>query len=163
MKSDKTVLVVEDDPFLREAVCEFIQFIRPTWRTVEAANGQKGVELAETVQPDLILTDLRMPVMDGYEMVVTLQRKSETRTIPLILNTSEDVSCPLVSRLRSICREVLFKPFLFDELDSALERVVPTNTGAGYNSLCYATARSFNKRSLPLYRQYPLRNIVNRL
>ncbi len=94
---------------------------------------------------------------------MTLQRKSETRTIPLILNTSEDVSCPLVSRLRSICREVLFKPFLFDELDSALERVVPTNTGAGYNSLCYATARSFNKRSLPLYRQYPLRNIVNRL
>jgi CheY-like chemotaxis protein len=163
MKPYKTVLVVEDDPFLREAVCEFIQYIRPTWHTVEAPNGKKGIELAETAQPDLILTDLCMPVMDGYEMVITLQKKSETRAIPLILNTSEDTSCPVVNRLRTICREVLFKPFLFDELDAALERVMPTNIGTERNSLYYAPARTGGKPRLGFRGTYLGIKIVNNL
>jgi CheY-like chemotaxis protein len=163
MKSYKTVLVVEDDTFLRKAVCEFIQSIRPSWQTVEAANGKKGVELAETMQPDLILTDLRMPVMDGYEMVVTLQKKSETRAIPLILNTGEDTNCPAVSCLRTICREVIYKPFLFDELDGALERAIPTNTVTGSSSFGYATARTGHKPSIGTRRKYQGSGIVNNL
>ncbi len=154
MKPHKTILVVDDDQFLREAICEFIQFIRPAWRTVEAANGQKGIDLAETVQPDLILTDLHMPVMNGYEMVVTLQKKNKTRSIPLILTTSEDSSCLLVRQLKTVCQAVIFKPYLFDELDGALEQTMPTYISAERNLPCYAATRQANKLESSLHQNY---------
>lgn len=154
MKPHKTILVVDDDPFVREAVCEFIQFIRPTWHTVEAANGQKGIDLAETVQPDLILTDLHMPVMNGYEMVVALQKKPQTRAIPLILNTSEDSGYSLVRQLKFVCQAVIFKPYLFDELDGVLEQIMPTQISAERNLPCYAATRHTTKLAVSLHQKY---------
>lgn len=161
MRQYPTILVVEDDQFLRKAVCEFIQLIRPTWHTIEAANGQKGIELAETVQPDLIMTDLNMPVMDGYEMAMALQRKPETSAIPLILNTGEDLYGPLVRRLQSFYREIIFKPFLFDQLEGILERVIPMDKDTSHNALDYAVTRHIRHVSHGLYRMYVPDNVQN--
>lgn len=120
-----TVLVVEDDRLFREMLCEIVQLLQPTWTVYEAVNGQQGVEMAIARRPDLIIMDFNMPLMNGYQMAMALQQKSETRAIPLILSTCEDYSHPLVARLRSICMAVLFKPFSLRELGHILEKIQP--------------------------------------
>ncbi len=128
-----TVLVVEDDRLFREMLCEIIQLLQPTWSVCEAVNGQQGIDIAMARRPDLIIMDFNMPIMNGYQMAVALQQKPETRAIPLILNTCEDYSHPLVARLRSICIAILFKPFSLRELGHILEKIQPAQIHLGTN------------------------------
>ena len=123
MNKGATILVVEDDRLFREMLCEVIQAIRPAWRIYEARNGQEGLELAQTKRPDLIIMDFHMPMMNGYQLAMALQQKSETSTIPLILSTSEDSTHPLVRRLRALCQAVLFKPFSLSELERTFAQI----------------------------------------
>jgi len=128
-----TVLIVEDDRLFREMLCEIVQLLQPTWSVCEAHNGQQGFEIAVARRPDLIIMDFNMPLMNGYQMAVALQQKAETRSIPLILSTCEDYSHPLVTRLRSICIAVLFKPFSLRELGQVLEKIKPVQIHLGAN------------------------------
>lgn len=117
MKSQTTVLIVEDNEILREVMRELLQAIHPEWQVVEAENGLEGIKLAQLAQPDVIVLDFNMPVMNGYEMAIKLQQKPETCHIPLILNSSEDSDNPFIVRLRSMCQAVLKKPFSLRDIE----------------------------------------------
>ena len=117
MTKSTTVLVVEDNDLLRETMCDLVMAIRPDWRIVEAENGLDGIAVAQRAQPDLIILDFNMPVMNGYEMAVQLQESPETKQIPLILNSGEDAAHPLIIRLRGMCEAVLNKPFSLREIE----------------------------------------------
>lgn len=125
MGQTTTLLVVEDDQTLCEAICDFVQYLRPSWNAVPARNGQDGLELAQSLRPDLILTDLNMPVMNGYQMALALKKQPETHHIPLILCTSEDLHRAIGASLSISWHEVLYKPTLFGNLDDALSRALP--------------------------------------
>lgn len=122
MVNRTTILLVEDNPLMRELVSEILQRLHPGWHVVTANNGLEGVEVARRNRPDLIVLDFHMPVMNGYEMVLSLQARPDTCHIPLVLNTSEDLNHPLVKQLQSMCNAVLRKPFSPTELDRVLSR-----------------------------------------
>jgi CheY-like chemotaxis protein len=118
-----TVLLVEDNEILREALRDLIEALHPEWRVVEAENGLRGLELAQRAQPDVIVLDFNMPVMNGYEMALHLQQRSETRQIPLVLNSSEDANNPFIVRLRAMCRAVLNKPFSLYDIEYVFNEI----------------------------------------
>lgn len=124
MVDGTTILLVEDNPLMRETLCDILQVFHPEWRVMTASNGLEGVQAAQRNRPDLIVLDFHMPVMNGYEMALSLQAQPETRQIPLILNTTEDQNHPLVKRLQSMCNAVLNKPFSLSDLDHVLSAVL---------------------------------------
>jgi two-component system cell cycle response regulator DivK len=131
MELNPTILLVDDSPLFRETLREIINMVRPEWEVLEAANGAEGVELAQAHLPDLILLDLNMPVMDGYDAATHLRAHPQTHALPVVLMTSEDSDDPFVVRLRALCQGFLAKPFSLRELSRLLDRfAVPAQTKA---------------------------------
>ena len=85
----KLVLVVDDD----EPIQEFMKIVieREGFQTMIASNGAVGLEIAKAYKPDLIITDIMMPQMDGYQMIRKLQEDGETRTIPVMIISSKQM------------------------------------------------------------------------
>jgi len=82
-----TILLIEDEKDLREALASFIQQAGYTVHT--AANGEEGIRLAGEKTPDLLLVDIRMPVMSGYQMVKKLRAESAWGAkVPIIYLTN---------------------------------------------------------------------------
>lgn len=76
------ILVVEDEPDIRQLITLSLQFYG--FKVVQAANGEEAIEKALEVTPDLILMDVRMPKMDGFEACQELKRRDQTRDIPVV-------------------------------------------------------------------------------
>ena len=87
-KSSKqnSVLVIEDDQDLRDSLQRLLQ---EKYTISMAANGEEGLKLVQEIKPDLILSDVMMPIMDGFELCKQLKRKKETSCIPIILLTAK--------------------------------------------------------------------------
>ena len=102
------ILVVEDNESLRRFI---MQSLADTCQTLEAANGQEGVEKAEKEQPDLIISDIMMPVMDGREMCRTLKGNMDTSHIPIILLTALSGDEQILQGLETRADQYLVKPF----------------------------------------------------
>jgi CheY-like chemotaxis protein len=81
----KTVLVVEDSPVQASALVQFLK--QMGLQVVHAFNGRLGIEMAEQVDPDLILLDVLMPEMDGYEACRRLKENPQTAEIPVVMLT----------------------------------------------------------------------------
>jgi CheY-like chemotaxis protein len=130
-----TVLIVDDNEMLRSVLAEYLSFVHPTWRVLEAENGKAGLDVAKTVRPDIILLDFHMPVMNGYEMVLALQAMPMICSIPLVLTTCEDSSDPRVAALQRICRKVLPKPFDYNDLEQTLQQHIGMRTSYRWQPL----------------------------
>ncbi len=87
--SQRCVLVIDDEYRLREVVRMTLE-IAMGWRTLGAASGPAGLELARSQHPDAILLDLMMPGMDGFTTLRHLQADATTATIPVVLLTAKD-------------------------------------------------------------------------
>jgi signal transduction histidine kinase/DNA-binding response OmpR family regulator len=85
-----SVLVVEDNPENREMIRR--QLTKSGWRVIEAENGRKALSALEEEQPSLILLDLMMPEMDGFEFVSELRQRQEWQSIPVIVLTAKDLT-----------------------------------------------------------------------
>lgn len=88
--SSPSVLVVEDNGVNREMICR--QLTKAGWQVLEAENGLQALEVMQTQQPGIILLDLMMPEMDGFEFIRELRQHPEWRTIPVIVLTAKDLS-----------------------------------------------------------------------
>jgi signal transduction histidine kinase/DNA-binding response OmpR family regulator len=86
----QTVLVIEDDPATREMLQRTLA--RDGWETVEAQNGRVGLEKLDTAPPALILLDLMMPEMDGFEFMEALRQRQDRRSVPVIVITAKDLT-----------------------------------------------------------------------
>jgi CheY-like chemotaxis protein len=82
----KRVLIVDDDAASRELVREIVESCG--YAAAEAVDGTDGLAQAESLHPDVILLDVRMPGLDGYEVCRGLKENPETRTIPVIFVTA---------------------------------------------------------------------------
>jgi len=76
------ILVIEDDKALRERTCTILEIA--SYAVIRAKNGQEGVDVAIAERPDLILCDIKMPLLDGYEVFQALSKVSTTKAIPFI-------------------------------------------------------------------------------
>ena len=73
-KRPKTILVADDDPAIRKALCEMFEIEEDYDICAEAVNGQEAIALAEKHRPDLVILDLSMPVMNGYDAAREIRR-----------------------------------------------------------------------------------------
>jgi two-component system alkaline phosphatase synthesis response regulator PhoP len=85
---DKKILIVEDEPDIREAMAEAIA--EAGYQVLTAENGQIGFDKAVTEQPDLILLDIVMPVLDGLSTMKKLRQDPRGRNLKIIMLTSMD-------------------------------------------------------------------------
>jgi len=111
--SMKKVLVVEDVDFNRDLV---VQLLEDKYHVIEAVNGQEGVELAERERPDLILMDLSLPVMDGWEATRRIKANPDLRSIPVIALTAHAMVGDEKKALAAGCDDYLVKPLDEDAL-----------------------------------------------
>ena len=107
------LLVIEDNVDMNEFIAATL---RPHYRVCSAFNGREGVEQALALHPDLILSDLMMPLMSGDEMVRELRAQSATRDIPIIMLTAKADEALRLRLLQDGVQEYLNKPFSTEEL-----------------------------------------------
>ncbi len=89
-KSQRLVMVVEDDAIIREVTTERLK--KEGWRVFKAENGRVALEHLEDKKPSLILLDLLMPEMDGFEFLSHLRQNPKWRSIPVVVSTSTKLS-----------------------------------------------------------------------
>ena len=118
----KKILVVEDVDFNRDLV---VQLLEDNYRVIEAVDGQEGVSMAANEKPDLILMDLSLPVMDGWEATRTLKADDDLRSIPVIALTAHAMKGDQEKALAAGCDDYLKKPIDEDELLSKIEKHLP--------------------------------------
>jgi CheY-like chemotaxis protein len=94
------------------------------FEVLAAENGEKGCEMAATEQPDLILMDLEMPVVDGWEATRRLKSSPTTRDIPIIALSAHALGGEREKALAAGCNEFDTKPIEFDRLVETLRRVL---------------------------------------
>jgi CheY-like chemotaxis protein len=78
-----TILIVDDEEPLREFLAQFLADLG--YRTIQAIHGAEALELVDKEQPDLVISDLMMPILGGAELCRRLKSTQNTRTIPVIL------------------------------------------------------------------------------
>lgn len=117
-----TILVIEDEHLLRENLLNLLDF--EGFEALEAADGKQGLELAQRHQPDLVICDIAMPVMDGFEVLDHLRSSPETAEIPLIFLTARAGKKASRFGLERGAVHYIVKPFTFTDLIDAIHTCV---------------------------------------
>ena len=119
----RTVLVVDDHDDIRQLMRMSLQMNGCS--VVEAVNGKEAVELASQVSPGLILMDLSMPVLDGYEATRQIKANPELRHIPIVAVTSSALSGDDLKARAAGCDAYITKPFSPRALLAKIREYVP--------------------------------------
>lgn len=114
----KTVLVIEDEQAVLSNIVEILE--SGGFRTIGAKEGTTGVQLAKKEQPDLILCDIMMPGLDGYQVLEALRQEIETATIPFIFLTAKADKPDLRQGMNLGADDYITKPFRRNELLDAV-------------------------------------------
>jgi len=106
--SKPTVLIIEDSPYLAESLVDMLHL--KEYNAIVALSGREGVELAVTKKPDLILLDIRLPDIDGYEVYRRIKEDTWGATAKIVVLTASE-STEIISKNIDLPPErILFKP-----------------------------------------------------
>ncbi|MCU0512558.1 MAG: response regulator [Anaerolineae bacterium] len=108
------ILVAEDERDIRELISFTLTFAGH--KITQAANGEQAVELAQKVLPDLVMTDVRMPRMTGYEACRMLKSLEATRHIPVVILSAKGQDEEIETGREAGAIDYILKPFAPDEL-----------------------------------------------
>ena len=106
--SEYTILIIDDEEILRESIGGFLE--DRDFNVIQGENGKVGIELFKKYSPDLVITDLRMPEVDGLEVLKTIHNIS--KDIPLIVISGTGRIEDSVEALRSGAWDYILKPVL---------------------------------------------------
>ncbi len=120
--NQKSILVVDDDTALVKSLKYELE--KRDYATYVAYNGKEALKMAESHLPDLILLDIMMPEMDGYEVMKALKRKLETANISIVVMTGIDIDGGRVRALSVGATEYLTKSGGFDKMFKAIENIL---------------------------------------
>ncbi|MDP9037138.1 MAG: response regulator [Myxococcota bacterium] len=123
----KTILVVDDFQDNRAMYAEFLRY--SGFGVAEAANGLEAIQQAASVLPDVIVMDLSLPVLDGWEATRRLKLDAATRHIPIIALTGHALPAHLEEARQAGCDRVLSKPCLPQDLLDAIHGLIAPATG----------------------------------
>jgi DNA-binding response OmpR family regulator len=116
------ILIAEDERDLRELVSFSLQF--GGFSVVQAANGAEAVEYAQKEMPDLILMDVRMPKMTGYEACRQMKTMESVRDIPVVFLSAKGQESEIQTGMEVGAEEYILKPFAPDELVKQVQAVL---------------------------------------
>ncbi|MFD2915001.1 hybrid sensor histidine kinase/response regulator transcription factor [Psychroserpens luteus] len=120
-KDSNTVLIVEDNTDMAHYIASCLQ---PHYKVSFAKNGKEGLELAKANIPDIVITDVMMPIMDGYELTQKLQGNTNTNHIPIIMLTSKAMQEDKIEGITSGADAYLTKPFQKEELILRMQMLI---------------------------------------
>ncbi|QNH13642.1 twitching motility response regulator PilH [Xanthomonas sp. SI] len=115
------ILIVDDSPSQLLGIQRIVEKLGH--ETITATDGAAGVEAAKAALPDLVLMDVVMPNLNGFQATRTLRREPSTQNIPVILVTTKDQDTDRMWGMRQGARAYITKPFSEDELSEVIERV----------------------------------------
>ena len=118
------ILVVDDYQDAREMYAEYLQF--SGFRVAEARNGNEAVAQAFSLRPDLILMDLSLPGMDGWEATRVLKSDDRTKHIPVVALTGHALAGASEGARKAGCDSFVTKPCLPDDLVVEVRRMLDT-------------------------------------
>jgi len=125
----QTVLIVEDDPGTRDILRRMLE--REGCHVMEAENGRAGLAAVSEQAPALILLDLMMPDVDGFEFVTELRKRDEWRSIPVVVITAKDLTQSDRSRLQGNVERIITKgSYSRDELLEHVHQFLASQAGA---------------------------------
>jgi DNA-binding NarL/FixJ family response regulator len=117
-----TILIVDDDLGTRLSISDYLEL--SGYSVITANDGQEALMMVEEYHPDLIVTDIVMPRMNGYELVRRVRQKSEFRLLPVILLTARTKTQERILGYQSGCDLYLPKPFELEELAAAIRNLL---------------------------------------
>jgi two-component system cell cycle response regulator DivK len=123
--SSKTILVVEDNQDNRELVVKVLKI--NGYHVIEAVDGQEAIEKTKAENPDLILMDLFIPKIDGYEVTRRLKRDKDLKSIPIIALTAHAMKGDMEVALAAGCDGYIPKPIDVRELPKQIEHFLKGN------------------------------------
>jgi CheY-like chemotaxis protein len=109
--SEFKILVVEDQYLISLQLSHILKGLGPSFSILTAENGQEGFNKTFETRPDLIITDLAMPKMDGYDMVKKIREWHNGQAIPIIGISASDPADVRASAFQRLCDDYLEKPF----------------------------------------------------
>ncbi len=120
--SQKVMVVedFEDNRFMMRRLLEMSGY-----RVVEAMNGEEAVEIARREQPNLILMDLSLPLLDGLAATRRIRQHAELRDVPIVAVSAHDTADFHADALAAGCNDYVTKPIDFDQLEGLLIRLLP--------------------------------------
>ena|SRR5215212_4373680 len=131
----RRILLVEDNEMNRDMLSRRLQ--RRGYEVIIAVDGQQGVAMAQSESPDVILMDMSLPVMDGWEAARTLKSSPQTRDLPVIALTAHAMSTDRDKAIEAGCDDYDTKPIELTRLLAKIEALIARSgkdiaeTGAG--------------------------------
>lgn len=116
-----TILIVEDN---REILNYIFQGLRSSFRCIGAKNGNEGLHLAKTMNPDIIITDIMMPGMDGIELTKLLKDDFDTCHIPVVMLTSKTAMADQIAGIETGAEAYIVKPFQMEYLKAVTRNLL---------------------------------------
>jgi len=117
-----TILVVDDDLGTRLSISDYLEL--SGYSVITANDGQEALAMVEAYHPDLIVTDIVMPRMNGYELVRQVRQQPQFRLLPVILLTARTRTQERILGYQSGCDLYLPKPFELEELAAAIRNLL---------------------------------------
>jgi len=114
----KKILVIDDAEFILESTSALLEF--EGYDVITAENGKIGIEVANQFKPDLILCDISMPVMDGFEVLESIRSNDVTHRTPFIFLTAFNEKSNMREGMTKGADDYLVKPYTRDEIVSAI-------------------------------------------
>jgi len=116
------ILIAEDEPDIRELVAFTLRF--GGYEVVAASNGEDAVHTASREHPDLILMDVRMPRLTGYDACRMMKSSEELKDIPVVFLSAKGQDSEIQSGLEAGAEEYLLKPFSPDQLTERVRAIL---------------------------------------
>ena len=115
------MLIVEDDPEMRRYLCDTL---KRSYRIFEASDGEIGLSIARDIIPDIVISDVGMPVMDGLQLCRNLKDDERTSHIPVVLLTAMAAQGTKMAGLETGADDYIVKPFDWRELHTRVQNLV---------------------------------------
>jgi CheY-like chemotaxis protein len=116
------ILIAEDERDIRDLITFTLRFAG--YEVVSASNGEEAVHLAPQELPDMILMDVRMPRMTGYEACALIKADPKTQAIPVIFLSAKGQESEIQTGMNAGAEEYLLKPFAPDQLITRIHEVL---------------------------------------
>ena len=116
------ILIAEDEPDIRDLVAFTLRFAG--YEVVAGNNGEEAVQIASREFPDLILLDVRMPRMTGYDACRAIKANSELKDIPVVFLSAKGQESEIQTGLDAGAEEYLLKPFAPDQLTDRVRAIL---------------------------------------
>lgn len=122
MADNKTVLVIDSDTSVRQTVSQLLE--KSGYATQQARDGIEGLRIIDAQRPDLVVTDIPMPDLDGLTLVKALKKRNETKGIPVVFLTAKSDPLSMIEGINVGAKYYLTKPLQTEDFLGKIRKLL---------------------------------------